>query len=83
VHTPHGVQPVLTLAIDFVPDIQNIIAGPNDPVDPFLQKEMNLVQDLLAQSASAEVPFTPYFSMAQTKKIVKLAYQTRSKGPLA
>jgi hypothetical protein len=46
-------------------------------VDPVLQKEMNLVQDLLAQSASAEVPFTPYLSMVQMKKIVKMAYQTR------
>jgi len=35
---------------------------------------MNLVHDLLAQNASAEVPFTPYFK----KKIGKAASQTRS-----
>jgi len=54
-----------------MPDIQNIIVGPDDLVDPVLHKEMNLVHDLLAQNASAEVPFTPYLSKAHKKKIGK------------
>lgn len=60
VHTTHGVQPVLTFARNLVLDIQNTTTGPDDPMDTVLQKEMNLVQNLLAQSVSAEVPFTPY-----------------------
>ena len=55
--------------------------GPNDPVDPVLQKEMNLMKDLLANSATAEVPFTPYLTKAQKKKAVNVAYLTLSQGP--
>jgi len=51
-----------------MPDIQKIMVGPDHPVDLVLQKEMNLVKDLLANSASAEVPFTPYLTKAHKKK---------------
>lgn len=81
VQAAHGVHSVLTLATNFVPSIQNITTGHEDPVDPILHKEMNLVQDLLAQNASAEVSFTLYLSNAQKQKIVKVTYQTRSKDP--
>lgn len=68
---------------DFKSDIQKIMVGPDDPIDPGLQKELNLVKDLLANTASTEVPlFTPYFTKAQKKKEVKVAYLTRSQGPL-
>lgn len=78
--TIYDVQSILTLASE--PDIQKIMVGPDDPVDPILQKKMNLVKDLLANSATTEVPFTPYLTNAQKKKVVKAAYLTRSKGPL-
>jgi len=53
----------------------------DDQVDPILQKKMDSIQDRLMHSALAEAPFTPYSSKAQKKKITKVAYQTRSKGP--
>lgn len=38
------------------------MAGFDDPMDPILQREMNLVKYLLANSASVDVPLTPYFN---------------------
>jgi hypothetical protein len=52
----------------------------DDLIDPTLKKKMDLMKDLLIQSASAEVPFTPYLSKARNKKITKSAYQTHSQG---
>jgi len=42
------------------PDVHDIVANPDDPIDPNLQRELDLVQHLLIQGASTEVPFTPY-----------------------
>jgi len=44
------------------------MAGPDNPVDPVLQKEINLVKDLSANSATTEVPFTPYLTIGRRKK---------------
>jgi len=64
-----------------MPDIQKIMAGSYDPVDPVLQKKMNLVKDLLVNNVTTDVPFTPYLTKALKKKAVEVAYITRSKGP--
>jgi hypothetical protein len=70
------VQPILTLVSDF-PNIKNIVDGPDDAVDPMLQKELDSLNDLLVSSATTDIP-TPYFSKAQRKKAAKMAYSTRS-----
>jgi len=79
----HEVQPLLTLVSDF-PNLKNIVAGPDDPVDPVLQKELDSVNDLLLNSTTADIPFTPYLTKAQKKKesqASKVTYSTRSQGP--
>jgi len=76
----HDVQPILTLASDFMSDIQKIMAGLDDPMDSVLHKEINLVKDLLANSALTEVPLTPYLMKALKKKAAKETYITRSQG---
>jgi len=48
------VQPLLALVSDF-PNIQNIIADPDAPVDLVLQKEINSVKDLLLNGATSSV----------------------------
>jgi hypothetical protein len=63
----NDVQTVLSVVSDF-PDVCKIMAGPNDPMDPVLQKEMDFVQDLLLKSASAEVSSTKAQKTATTKK---------------
>lgn len=74
-------EPFLTLASDF-PNVKNIVARPDDPVDPMLQKEIEMVKDSLLKGATAVVPFTPYLSEAQKKQLAKASYATRSQGPL-
>jgi len=73
-------QPIMTLIVDTTRDVRDIIANPGD-VDPNLHKELYLVQHLLIQGANVDMPFTPYLSNSQTKKIRKASYQIRSKGP--
>jgi len=41
-HPVHDVQPILTLAFDFMPDIQNIMVGPDNPVDPVVRSHSQL-----------------------------------------
>jgi len=69
------------LAIETVTDVRNIMASPNDPVDPNLQKEMDFVQHLLIQGKTAEVSSTPYLSNIRKKKIKKATYHNLSRGP--
>jgi len=66
----NDVAPVLSLVSDF-PNVRKIMAGPNDPVDPVLQKEMDFVQDKLLQSVSAEVSSTPYLTKVQKTATTK------------
>jgi len=77
----NDIEPFLTLVSDF-PNIQNIMAGLDDPVDPMLQKEMEMVKDSLVNSVTAKVPYTPYLTKALKKKAAKAGYLTRSQGPL-
>lgn len=51
-----------------MPDVRDIVANLDDPTDPNLHREMDLVQYLLIQGASAEVPFSPYLSKSKKKK---------------
>lgn len=60
-------------------DVCDIVVNSDDPIDPNLQRGLDLVQHLLIQGASVDVSFTPYLSKSQKKKITK-AYQTRSQG---
>jgi hypothetical protein len=76
----NDMEPILTLVSEF-PNIQNIMARPDDPVDPVLQKEIELVKDSLMTGVTAEVPSTPYLTKAQKRKATKATYSTRSQGP--
>jgi len=54
-------------------------------VDPVLQKELDLVNELLLNNTTANIPFIPYLIKAQKKKASqasKVTYATRSHGPL-
>lgn len=59
----NDIEPILTLVSNF-PNIQNIMARPNDLVDPVLQKEMEMVKASLVNSVTAEVSSTPYLTKA-------------------
>jgi len=58
------------------------VAREEDPVDPVLQKEMELVKDSLLTGVTTDVPFTPYLTKVQKKRAAKATYATRSQGPL-
>ena len=60
-------------------DVSSIIVVPGAPVDPTLQKKMDILKTWPAYSEVAEVCFATYLSKSQKKKISK--YQTRSQGP--
>jgi len=77
----NDIKPILTLVSGF-PNIQNIMARPDDPVDPVLQKEMEMVKDSFLNSVTTEVPSPPNLTKAQKKKAAKATYLTRSQGPL-
>lgn len=74
-------EPFLTLVSDF-PNLQHIQARPDDPVDPLLQKEIEMVKDSLMIGVTTELPSTPYLTKVQKKKAAKETYSTRSQGPL-
>lgn len=57
----NDIEPILTLVSNF-PNIQNIMARPNDHVDPVLQKEMEMVKASLVNSVTAEVSSTLYLT---------------------
>jgi len=75
-------EPVLTRVEDIVPqasnhgDVQACLM-----VNPNLQRELALVEHLVVAGKDADIPFTPYLTKCQRKKIAQKCYQTRSMGP--
>lgn len=55
------------------------MANADDPVDPNLQRKLDLVQHLLIKGASTQVPFTTHLSESEEENYQ--AYQTSSQGP--
>jgi len=67
-------------------DVSSIMADPDVPLDPTLQKDLDFMKTWLEKAAvNEDVSFSPILSKSQKKKLkqqTKASYQTRSQGPL-
>jgi len=79
-------QPVLE-PVNNALDIEAVSCHPTQQtsyvtIDPKLQRELDLVEHLVVAGKDVDVPYTPYLTKCQWKKIAKAAiYKTCSMGP--
>jgi len=76
-------EPILIRVEDIVPEVSSHNAAQARRMDdPNIQRELALLEHLVVAGKDADVPYTPYLTKCQRKKIAKKGYQTRSMGPL-
>jgi len=79
----HEHESILSPVTDKTLDVSGIVVASDAHVDPTLQKEVDFMNNWMAQAAAIDTPFIP----VNTKKKKgttnsKASYQTRSSGPL-
>jgi len=75
-------EPFLTVVEDVVPPVASHEADQAHlKIDLNLQRELAVVEHLEVAGKDVDVPFTPYLSKGQQRKISQKGYQTCSGGP--